>query len=93
MMQKLALIKGSRLAAAIICLSAMNAANAASVDPEQADDLTTEEGDSAWDAAGESSAEAWDKTKDVSAKAWDKTKDVAGDIKDKLDGDDEEPSS
>ena len=74
MMQKTARFQGSRLAAVIICLSAMNAAYAASVDPEQADDLTTEEGNSAWDAAGESSAEAWDKTKDASSDVWEATK-------------------
>ena len=71
---KSARFQDSRLAAAIICLSAMNAAYAASVDPDQADDLITEEGGSAWDAAGESSAEAWDKTKDASSDVWEATK-------------------
>ena len=79
-MQKKARFQGGGLAAVLICLSAMNLADAASVDPQQADDLGTEADNSAWDAAAESSAEAWNMTKDASSDVWDAVKESSTEV-------------
>ena len=43
--------------------------------------------------AKDTAGDVTEKAGDMAEAAWDKTKDVAGDIKDKFDGDDEEPAA
>ena len=64
-MQNIPRLLVSGIAYMTICLCFMNSAHAATVNPEEAGDNTTEETGGSWYAAGESSAEAWEKTKEA----------------------------
>ena len=64
----------------VISLCLINSVHAATVNPEEADGIATEETGGSWDAAGESSAEAWEKTKEASGDAWEATKKSSGEL-------------
>ena len=79
-MQSISRLLVSGITHMTISLCLIHSAHAATVNPEEADDITSEETGGTWDAAGESSAEAWEKTKEASGDAWKATKESSAEL-------------